>query len=208
MKTTRWTITLGALAIALVCANAGPVDDIVIDGLLGNPFAPTPSPEGTPESKTIIQIATPTPEPTRDTVQALENGCTVYAYDFEIKAARILQDDNIWVHLISFKWTEGKIQKGHVMCIYALKNGDLWGYDHTRGSFKLGTQDGTTEGIRTALSKWLPNVTDVNFIDLSEAPAAPPPLWPTAADFAKYAMKLREQARLTVLPSETPTPNK
>jgi hypothetical protein len=181
MKTTLWTITLGALAIALVCANAGPVDDIVIDGSLGNPFAstprPTPSPEGTPESKTITQIATPTPEPTRDTVPALENGCMVYAYDFEIKAARILQDDNIWAHLIAFKWTEDKTQKAHAMCIYALKNGDLWVYDHTRGSFKLGTQDRTTEGIRTALSKWVPTVTEVNFIDLSEATAAatPPP---------------------------------
>jgi hypothetical protein len=100
-------------------------------------------------------------------VQPLEKGCAIYAYDFECRAARILGIHDIWVRLIAFKWIDGKETRGHALCVFALKNGDLWGYDHTKGSFSLNTQDKSEEGIQKAIAKWLPTVYDLHFIDLS-----------------------------------------
>jgi hypothetical protein len=93
----------------------------------------------------------------------MPNGCAVVAreYEAEQKADRSLREHQVWARIVCFSWR----YKAHAICVFAMSNGDVWSYDHVRGSNSLGTQNHDVASISAGMEKIYGPVWDVHFIN-------------------------------------------
>lgn len=86
------------------------------------------------------------------TPRILPNGCLIAAFEFERVAQKDLSKIT-WARLVGINYWEWKTPhfNGHALCVYALRNDDIYVYDILNGSRKLPTKQRDIHSIAKAI---------------------------------------------------------
>lgn len=81
------------------------------------------------------------------------NSCLIFANEFEnaVTAKRIMNHAP-WARIVRvtiIRWFHKP--EGHALCVYALRNGDVWVYDINHGSVPLGTRSHDLKDVAARL---------------------------------------------------------
>lgn len=80
----------------------------------------------------------------------LPYGCLIVAAEFQADYG--LRQHGVWSRIIGVTWQGRGV--GHVLCVYSLRNGDLWAYDSRDSSVSLQTRDRNLSSVLKALRKF------------------------------------------------------
>ena len=98
----------------------------------------------------------------------VKNGCLIAAVEYE---SALLARDGLqrctWARIVRVKITGAMWWKdeGHAVCVFALRNGDVWAYDILNGSTSLHTRKRDLATISTQLRQIFPTMQSAVFLD-------------------------------------------
>lgn len=96
----------------------------------------------------------------------LPNGCLVNALEFECAVTAEQGLSHVtWARLVRVSLRDGWHLRGHAMCVYSLRNGDLWVYDILSGSQKLDTREHDRRSVADSLHRLNRRIYFLQFID-------------------------------------------